>query len=994
MPQVIPALIAIITLSSTAAFSAGAIFAAEFILGTALSLVITGVSALLRKSPDGPSLTSDAQTRTVTSRQPVAPWRVIMGEVGQLGGVLTYMEVTGATGEFLHLIITLAGHEVNAIPNMYFDGVEVPVDGSGDATGTFAGYVHWEKGLGTAAQTAYASLVSASAGLWTSNHRQRGRANSYVRLKWSADVFPNGVPNITFKVQGYNGIYDPRTTLTGYTANSALCLRAYLTNTSWGMGATAAEINDTVAIAAANICDEAVNLKAGGTELRYTTNGTFDTSQLPKDIIPGLLSAMAGQAVYTSGAWGIYPAAWRSSSATFTDSDLRDKIQISTNRSHRDLFNGVKGVYVSPDNNWQPSDFPAFVKDATRGYVSDAYLAEDSGERIWADIQLPYTTTASRAQRLAKIHLERNRRQKTVTAPYNLSAYRVQPPDTVGVTHSRFSWSAKAFEVSDCKLSQVQDANGNPIIGCDLILAETDAGVYDWDYTTEELASTTPPVAIVPNVTTVGDPSGLTLTSGTSTVLTRTDGVKISRIKVAWTPPTDQMVISGGKEFVDIKQHSPEYAWTAQTGTTLTGGQTDPNGGTTATQVAATAAGGAFQTPSVSSTPGTPQTFSVWLRCASGTQTVQLAMNRSGSIDGETANVTIDSTWRRYEFTHSGTWTGSSAIFFFVEPTVTTQTFIAAFGQLEVYPWTQGDEVDGSIDFTFLQGVNDGIAYDVRLRSRNAAGTFGDYVYVDDHVVTGVISDISASTLLNSQASVNPTAVEPTASFGVGYDGTGPYLTITVTGGNINRSDNTTVAVPGSGPTTYRTWNGGAVAGSTLYSVNVKWQIGVGLAHDEGVGSPSIAFKAQSFRDGFVPITIGAYNTTPAVMGGGGGAGGGGSPCFSGNVPVVTIDGDTRFDAMGEFVTILNRRGEPRLAKVIVHEYSGPMLDMGGEQLSTLRHLFKREGKWVRAREIFTVTKEFSGKVYNLHIEDESDFDEQHYILGNGWEVHNMKENP
>lgn len=37
---------------------------------------------------------------------------------------------------------------------------------------------------------------------WTSNHRLRGIAYLYVRLKFSNDVFPNGIPNITCIIKG------------------------------------------------------------------------------------------------------------------------------------------------------------------------------------------------------------------------------------------------------------------------------------------------------------------------------------------------------------------------------------------------------------------------------------------------------------------------------------------------------------------------------------------------------------------------------------------------------------------------------------------------------------------------------------------------------------------------------------------------------------------------------------------------------------------------
>ena len=61
-----------------------------------------------------------------------------------MGGVLTFIHTAGGSNEFFHMVITLAGHEVNSIGTMYFDGEAVPLDGSGDATGKYADHVHAE----------------------------------------------------------------------------------------------------------------------------------------------------------------------------------------------------------------------------------------------------------------------------------------------------------------------------------------------------------------------------------------------------------------------------------------------------------------------------------------------------------------------------------------------------------------------------------------------------------------------------------------------------------------------------------------------------------------------------------------------------------------------------------------------------------------------------------------------------------------------------------
>src|SRR3546814_20337271 len=64
-------------------------------------------------------------------------------------------------------------------------------------------------------------------------------------------------------------------------------------------------------IAAANVCDEDVQLAGGGTEKRYTCNGTIDTSETPKAILAGLYGCMAGYVVRSGGKWRIYAGAYR-----------------------------------------------------------------------------------------------------------------------------------------------------------------------------------------------------------------------------------------------------------------------------------------------------------------------------------------------------------------------------------------------------------------------------------------------------------------------------------------------------------------------------------------------------------------------------------------------------------------------------------------------------------------------------------------------------------
>lgn len=666
-----------------AGVSAGAAaFLAPVLLSLAASLVLGQVAKLFIKRPSGSSLTSTLATRTVTSRQAIAPWQIAYG-LNRLGGIITFLATTGATNEFLQIVITLAGHEVQAIPTMYFDGVAVPLDGSGNATGTYAGFVHAEFNVGTRDQAAFPGLITATASYgatWTSAHRQRSRAGVYVQLKWDATLFANGVPNITFDVSGRK-VYDPRSGTFAYSNNAALCIADYLNNPSFGLGAqtkypvTAAMLtnsgfsgfnaanlvdgdittngwsnnttnaNSTITVdlgagngqefrrcrmylstagqvqtyhiqwsddnisyfgsfgveeqgpmlpnvigwnerelapngahrywrvlaiatitetgfvnelqfwtsdvdsaalsTAANTCDEAVSLAAGGSEPRFTVNGSFQTSEAPSSVIPRLNSAMAGSVVYIAGKWGIYPGIWRASSLSLSDTDLRAPLTVQTRLAHRDLFNGVKGTFISPVNNWQAANFPP--------YSDPAFLAEDSNEPIWQDVEYPFTTSAATCQRISKINLRRVRHQISMQAQFKLTAYQVQPMDVIAFSHPRFGWVNKTFEVTGCSLIYAPDAGGSSLaVGVDLTLHESDSTVFDWS-TADENTIGAPPTTVLPQTRVAQPPSGLGLASNE---IVRADGVRQVRIVATWTQPVDNFVLNGGQIRVQYKKDS------------------------------------------------------------------------------------------------------------------------------------------------------------------------------------------------------------------------------------------------------------------------------------------------------------------------------------------------------------------------------------------------------------------------------------------------------
>ena len=197
--------------------------------------------------------------RTTQIRQAVASRLIIYGEA-RVSGPIVYVTTT-QDNKMLHLVIALAGHEIEAIDDIMFNDVIIhsqDLDGSGNVTGSgfYSGHARIKKHLGAPSQVADADLVSEVAE-WTTNHRLREIAYLYVRLEWDLDTFPTGIPSISCWAKGKK-ILDTRDSVTRWSPNPALILRDYLTDAKFGMGAAASEIDDGFTNTAANICDEMV----------------------------------------------------------------------------------------------------------------------------------------------------------------------------------------------------------------------------------------------------------------------------------------------------------------------------------------------------------------------------------------------------------------------------------------------------------------------------------------------------------------------------------------------------------------------------------------------------------------------------------------------------------------------------------------------------------------------------------------------------------------
>jgi hypothetical protein len=448
-------------------------------IGAAVSLGNQALLSKKAKAPDMGAFRATLRDRTVLIRQPIVSRKLIYGRA-RVSGTLAYAQST-ESNNYLHLVIALASHRVESIGDVYLDDL-ISTDSK------YSGLVRIEKYLGTADQTASATLIAESGGKWTEAHQGRGIAYLYVRLKWDESVWTNGIPSIKADIEGANVVFDPRTSGTGYTRNPALLIRHYLKDPRYGLGCSDEEIDDDYFIAAANICEEQVEVGTASPsvfENRYNCDGVIDTANTPQEILQELLTSCGGRLVFSGGKWRLYVAAYDAPTLTFDESHLVAPIKVKTRVSQREAFSAIKGVYVAPENNWVAADYPAIKSEAQREALGLA-------AHRYKDHDLPFTLSPTAAQRLAKIELLKARQPITVEAVFNLSAMRFQAGDTIMLDNERFGWSGKEFEVVEWTLAVEQDAGGSPVLVIKTLLRETVSTIYDWSTSEEQTVDDAP----------------------------------------------------------------------------------------------------------------------------------------------------------------------------------------------------------------------------------------------------------------------------------------------------------------------------------------------------------------------------------------------------------------------------------------------------------------------------------------------------------------------
>lgn len=475
----------------------------------AVSAVLSGVSAQLF----GPKMPKAQATRLNPTLDPQAHRKFVLGETA-MNTDIRYFEPSGTNQEYFDFIIATSAHEVESIDAIWFDDREAWRNGYG-VINPYVGYLT----VTPITEGTAANYITINTGdPWGSSCRLTGCSYVHVRIKRTGSTsavespLVNGLPSrVTIKGKGAK-LYDPRldTTVTGGSGaeraddqdtwgsgastnrdNPALQLLWFLLGwripdsdgkLSVGCGVPPARIDLPSFITAANICDEAITLAAGGTQPRYRTAGVGSDADNRMEIIQILLTAMNATLRDSNGKLSI--TVMKNDLATpvleFDDNDILGEFSWNQTRGLDEMMNAVHGKYTDPSNDslYQAVEYPTIS------------IASIDGIERMQTLDLPWVQEGRRAQRIAKQVLQRAQYKGIFSATFTMKALGCEVGDVVTISFEPLGWSEKPFRVLTQGISNTGQVP--------MTLIEENAAIYAWDAEEEAVVTPTAPTVYDP----------------------------------------------------------------------------------------------------------------------------------------------------------------------------------------------------------------------------------------------------------------------------------------------------------------------------------------------------------------------------------------------------------------------------------------------------------------------------------------------------------------
>lgn len=458
----------------------------------------------------------DSAQQQVTVKQSLPVRTRSYGRVMR-AGALGFME-TGDGGALYRLVIHDEG-EWDAIEQWWLNDVNSGLSGGEVQALPWGSNITIESHLGTDDQTASPALLAAFGGLWTADHRLRGLAYSVMRCGWVQEknfgkVYPNGVPELRV-VARTSKVYDPRTGLTQFSRNPALCILDHLSHRD-GLRIAPAMIDQASFAAMAYVHDQPVPLAAGGAEVRYSVDLTYSLTDSPIEVHRRLLQSCDGEIYPTAeGKIGIRGGVFEEPAVTLNEDHITGYRYVG-GADKLAAFNHLKLTCTNPNADYQPAEIEPWDDLASQAVLGV----------LQQELSLTQVTSWTQARRLGRIAFHRGNPDHKLTLQTRAAGVVALGERCVRVTLAELALDA-TFLIERFELR----FDGTQLVGCELVLSSLSAAAYAWSTADEGGAPVTP--APPPAGSLPPEPTGLALSIERTEV---TSGVYQLRLRATVNP--------------------------------------------------------------------------------------------------------------------------------------------------------------------------------------------------------------------------------------------------------------------------------------------------------------------------------------------------------------------------------------------------------------------------------------------------------------------------
>nr|ELR5041788.1 phage tail protein [Providencia stuartii] len=420
-------------------------------LGTALiaaGIAVQTAGSMIFKDKM-PSGYRDQSERKQMLRSPTAPETIIVGKTVCSGLLFFAEEEKGeqTDGERLFLALAIAAHKLDHIGQIWLND---------DLIGEFGDKAEYEFHNG---RTDCDPYMLKNAPSWKEDMIGDGLAWLRLTLKYDAEKFPYGVPNVKVEVWGKQ-IYDPRTDKIIWSNNGALVILDYYRSY---LSVPDSDIDFDSFKVAADLCDEPVTTPEGETEPRYTINGAYELSESPASILDHMHKCIAAEPTYVAGKHGILMQAYNGPAVLRIEpNQIIDTVNITPELALRDATNAIYGTFVDAEQQYIKTDFEPVIVDE---------WVDEDGLEIKENMDYRFVSSPYQAARLANLYLRKKRAGRRIQLKMNMDGYAYRPGDVVLLNLPQIGIQNFECRVAEWKF--------HPQEGVDILLEEDGAYIYE-----------------------------------------------------------------------------------------------------------------------------------------------------------------------------------------------------------------------------------------------------------------------------------------------------------------------------------------------------------------------------------------------------------------------------------------------------------------------------------------------------------------------------------